>query len=37
MIGHVTWAIPESHILRLSVNDSRDLHSHEAACVLTGD
>lgn len=34
MIGHRTWAIAEGYIPGRSVSDSRDLQSHEAACVL---
>ena len=34
MIGHRTWAIAEGYIPGGSVSESRELQSHEAACVL---
>lgn len=34
MIGHRTWAIAEGYIPAQSVSDSRELQSHEAACIL---
>jgi len=34
MIGHRTWAIAEGYIPGRSVSESRELQSHEAACIL---
>ncbi|HZO23721.1 MAG TPA: sensory rhodopsin transducer [Steroidobacteraceae bacterium] len=34
MIGHRTWAIAEGYIPGRSVSESRELQSHETACIL---
>jgi hypothetical protein len=34
MIGHRVWAIAEGYIPGTSVSESRELQSHEAACIL---
>jgi hypothetical protein len=34
MIGHRVWAIAEGYIPSRGVNDTRDLQSHETACIL---
>jgi hypothetical protein len=37
-IGHTIWAIPEGYIPRESTGQSREMLSHETACILnTGD
>lgn len=33
-IGHRIWAIPEGYIPAKSLDDSRELRSHETACLL---
>jgi hypothetical protein len=34
LIGHRIWAIAEGYIPGRSVSESRELQSHEAACIL---
>jgi hypothetical protein len=34
MIGQTTWAIAEGYIPGRGINETRDLQSHETACIL---